>query len=143
MTSITAENDDSDVIGHRIVAGAQEKPMGLSNDDLIQLIPEINSEQRVNAINKLLQQGVLEILTKNKNLIYRLKDPAKKDNIPKGTDNEERIVYSIIEDGGNKGIWVREIRNKSNLIMTQLNKILKNLENKKLIKAVKAVNVCI
>lgn len=56
-------------------------------------------------------------------------------------DTEEKLIYTIIEDGGNKGIWIRDIRVKSNLIMTQLNKILKNLENKKLIKAVKSVNV--
>lgn len=59
----------------------------------------------------------------------------------KGADNEEKVVYSIIEEAANKGIWIRDIRFKSNLIMTQLNKILKNLESKKLIKAVKSVNV--
>jgi len=46
-----------------------------------------------------------------------------------------------VEEGGNKGIWIRDIRMKSNLNMIQLNKILKNLETKKLIKAVKSVNV--
>lgn len=104
-------------------------------------MPSISAEQRVGAINKLLQQGSLEILTKNNCLLYRLKDPTKKTIIPKGADNEEKIVYSIIEEGDTMGIWIRDIRVKSNLIMTQLNKILKNLENKKLIKAVKSVNV--
>lgn len=40
------------------------------------------------------------------------------------------------------GIWIRDIRYKTNLNHTQtLNKILKNLESKKLIKAVKSVSV--
>ena len=39
------------------------------------------------------------------------------------------------------GIWTRDIRNKCNLLMTQVNKILKNLESKKLIKAIKSVAV--
>ena len=39
------------------------------------------------------------------------------------------------------GIWIRDIRFKSNLVLTQVNKILKNLESKKLIKAVKSVAV--
>lgn len=39
------------------------------------------------------------------------------------------------------GIWIRDIRFKSNLLLTQVNKILKNLESKKLIKAVKSVAV--
>ncbi|XP_033735588.1 DNA-directed RNA polymerase III subunit RPC6-like isoform X2 [Pecten maximus] len=37
------------------------------------------------------------------------------------------------------GIWIRDIRYKCNLLLTQVNKILKNLESKKLIKAVKSV----
>lgn len=40
-----------------------------------------------------------------------------------------------------KGIWSRDIRYKSNLPLTEINKILKNLESKKLIKAVKSVAV--
>ena len=39
------------------------------------------------------------------------------------------------------GIWSRDIRFKSNLPLTEINKILKNLESKKLIKAVKSVAV--
>lgn len=129
-----------DEIGQLIISQAQNAPEGLSNSDLSELIPNVSVEQRVAAINKLLQQGQLEILTKNNSLIYRYKDPQKKASVPKGADNEEKIVYSIIEEADNKGIWIRDIRVKSNLIMTQLNKILKNLESRKLIKAVKSVN---
>lgn len=129
-----------DEIGELITEHALSTPSGLSNADLSELIPNVSVEQRVASINKLLQQGHLEILTKNNSLIYRYKDPLKKASVPRGADNEEKIVYSIIEEGGNKGIWIRDIRVKSNLIMTQLNKILKNLETRKLIKAVKSVN---
>jgi DNA-directed RNA polymerase III subunit RPC6 len=73
-------------------------------------------------------------------LLYKLKDPSTAQKV-KGGDNEEKIVYNIIVEAGNKGIWIRDIRFKSNLIPTQLNKILKILENKKLIKAVKSVSV--
>lgn len=130
-----------DVIGKEILNHAQDKPNGLTNEELVEIMPNVTAEQTVTAVNKLVQQGQMEILRKNNSLLYRIKDPTKKSVVPKGADNEEKIVYSIIEEGGNKGIWIRDIRVKSNLIMTQLNKILKNLENKKLIKAVKSVNV--
>lgn len=136
----TPSSSTVDEIGQTIIAHAQTSTEGLSNSDISQLVAHVSVEQRVAAINKLLQQGQLEILTRNNNLIYRYKDPQKKSNIPKGADNEEKIVYSIIEEADNKGIWIRDIRLKSNLIMTQLNKILKNLESRKLIKAVKSVN---
>lgn len=132
--------DPIDAIGQQIIAHAHDKPAGISNDDLVHVLPAgVSAADRVAAINKLLQQGLLEILTKSGQLLYRLRDPAKTVAMPKGADNEEKIVYSIIEGAGNMGIWSRDIRVKSNLNMSQLNKILKNLENKKLIKAVKSV----
>ncbi|XP_001867603.2 probable DNA-directed RNA polymerase III subunit RPC6 [Culex quinquefasciatus] len=137
-SSSTAE--DIATIGFQIIAAAKEKPGGINNDDLMAALPDVRPEQRVQALNKLLQEDVLEILKKGQTLIYRLKDPGKKSTAPKDIDNEEKIIYAIIEEGGNRGIWIRDIRVKSNLIMTQLNKVLKQLENKKLIKAVKSVN---
>lgn len=136
----TSSSSNIDEIGELITKHAQGNPEGLSNTDLSELLPNISVQDRVASINKLLQLGHLEILTKNNSLIYRYKDPLKKSNVPKGADNEEKIVYSIIEEGGNKGIWIRDIRVKSNLVLTQLNKILKNLETRKLIKAVRSVN---
>ncbi|XP_018784628.1 PREDICTED: probable DNA-directed RNA polymerase III subunit RPC6 [Bactrocera latifrons] len=130
-----AANDISDailVIIQRVASGA-------SNDDLVKGLPEVTAQARMESLNKLLQQGTIELLKKGDKLIYRAKDP-KKNALPKDADNEERIIYSIIEEGGNKGIWIRDIRMQSNLNMTHLNKILKNLETKKLIKAVKSVN---
>lgn len=57
----------------------------------------------------------------------------------KGFEREERLVYQMIEDAGNKGIWIRELRIKSNLMQAQLTRTLKTLESKKLIKSVKSV----
>lgn len=119
---------------------AKNKPSGISNDDIKTHLATFPPEVRVLALNQLIQKEMLDVLKRGEALIYRLKDPAKKSSAPSDMDNEERIIYNIIEEGGNTGIWIRDIRGKSNLIMTQLNKILKNLETRKLIKAVKSVN---
>lgn len=81
----------------------------------------------------------LELYKTKDNLFYKYKDPSKK-TTNKGADTEEKVVYKIIEEANNKGIWIRDIRFKSNLNMTQLNKVLKSLETKKIIKAVKSVS---
>ncbi|XP_053947069.1 probable DNA-directed RNA polymerase III subunit RPC6 [Anastrepha obliqua] len=130
-----ASND----ISHEILAIIQSVPAGATNDDLVKGLSDVPAQARLEGLNKLLQQGTIELLKKGDKLIYRAKDP-KKSALPKDADNEEKIIYGIIEEGGNKGIWIRDIRMQSNLNMTQLNKILKNLETKKLIKAVKSVN---
>jgi len=141
MAQVDGDSEELDDLGKEIISLAKDNPAGLSNDDIMKSLTKTTPEELIQSINKLLQKGLIEILQKGNVLIYRLKENNKKDIITKGCDNEEKIVYSIIEEGANKGIWIRDIRVKSNLIMTQLNKILKNLENKKLIKAVKSVNV--
>ena len=50
------------------------------------------------------------------------------------------MVFKIIEEAGNKGTWIRDIRVKSNLAQAQLTKVLKSLRQRKLIKEVKCVN---
>lgn len=88
---------------------------------------------RALVINKLLSQNKIEILTKGDQLLYRVGQSDKVKN------DEERVVYSIIENAGNKGIWTKDIRFKCNISMLALNKVLKQMESKKLIKSVKSV----
>lgn len=121
---------------YRIIALARERPKGISDKDLAIEIPDLQPVQRAQIINKLLSQGYFDLFKQAGLLFYRLKDPTK---LAKCADNEEKIVYRIIEEAGNKGIWTRDIRFKSNLMHTQLQKILKSLETKKFIKVVKPV----
>ena len=85
-------------------------------------------------INKLLADEKITIHQKGNALLYKLNKAAKSKN------DEEKIVLSIIENAGNKGIWTKDIRYKSNIPAIYLNKILKQMESKKLIKTVKSVN---
>lgn len=48
-------------------------------------------------------------------------------------------MYSIVEEAEKTGVWIRDIRDKSGLSDTQLRRVLKSLEQKKLIKSIKAV----
>lgn len=114
---------------------------GFNDDDVSKMIPSMLKDDRVLLINKLINKGILDIFVAQSGIIvYKRKlfdsslDPALK-----GADTEEKVVYGIIKEAGNKGIWMRDIRFKSNLLPTQLNKVLKSLENKKIIKAVKSV----
>ncbi|XP_078034605.1 RNA polymerase III subunit F isoform X1 [Augochlora pura] len=133
-----ADADSMEAIEQKIIELAQTRPKGISDKDLTTEMPDLQPVQRARIINKLLSQGHFDLFKQGGSLLYRLKDPSKA-KVAKGADNEEKIVYTIIEEAGNKGIWIRDIRFKSNLMPTQLNKILKSLETKKFIKAVKSV----
>uniref|UniRef100_A0A8C3YVH8 DNA-directed RNA polymerase III subunit RPC6 n=1 Tax=Catagonus wagneri TaxID=51154 RepID=A0A8C3YVH8_9CETA len=101
-------------------------------------MPHTEAQQWAVAINRLLSMDQLDLLS-NTGLLCRIKDSQNAGPVSfflskmKRSDNQEKLVYEIIEDAGNKGIWNRDIRYKSNLLLTEINKILKNLESKKLI----------
>lgn len=56
-----------------------------------------------------------------------------------GLDAPSKMVYQVIEAGGNKGIWTVDVRSQTNLQQAALTKIFKQLETRKLIKPIKAV----
>jgi DNA-directed RNA polymerase III subunit RPC6 len=134
-----ANSEDVDMCTTQLIQLATTKPGGISNDDIKTKLGDVSPAIRLQAINKLIQMESLEVLQKGETLIYRLKDPSKS-AASMNMDNDEKIIYDVIAAGENTGVWVKDIRTKSNLIMTHLTKILRTLENKKLIKAVKSVN---
>jgi DNA-directed RNA polymerase III subunit RPC6 len=134
-----ANSEEVDLCTTQLIQLATSKATGISNDDIKNKLGDIPPAVRLQAINKLILMETLEILKKGDTLIYRLKDTSKS-STSVNMDNDEKIIYDIIAAGGNTGVWVKDIRTKSNLIMTHLTKLLRTLENKKLIKAVKSVN---
>jgi len=121
---------------YRIITLAQNRPKGISDKDLAVEMPDLQPIQRAHIINNLLSKGYFDLFKQGGSLFYRLKDPKK---LAKGADNEEKIVYKIIEESGNKGIWIRDIKLKSNLMDARLGKILKSLETKKFVKVVTSI----
>ncbi|KAK2077660.1 hypothetical protein QBZ16_004506 [Prototheca wickerhamii] len=57
----------------------------------------------------------------------------------KGLSPEDMLLYQCIARQGNVGIWTKDIRRRTNLGQPQINKILKTLEERGLIKHVKSV----
>ncbi|KAI0217572.1 DNA-directed RNA polymerase III subunit RPC6 [Lamellibrachia satsuma] len=122
-----------------IIQLCQQIPKGITDQVIQNDMPQFDAQQRVMAINRLLSTGRIDLLKSGSQLIYRLKNAEAASKV-KGAGSHEKLVYQIIEEAGNKGIWIRDIRYKCNLLLTEVNKILKNLESKKLIKAVKSVS---
>lgn len=137
--TVKVEKLDASEIEQKIVELCTANPAGIT-DKIVQMhVPSVDPTARVAAFNSLLSKGKLEILKQKNQLLYRLKN-TDSDSKCQGSDREEKVVYKVVEEAGNKGIWIRDIRIKSGLVLTALNKILKNLESKKLIKAVKSVS---
>lgn len=52
---------------------------------------------------------------------------------------EDLLVYQVIQASGNMGIWTRDMKTRTNLAQPKINKILKTLEERNLVKSVKSV----
>ncbi|XP_032881628.1 DNA-directed RNA polymerase III subunit RPC6 [Amblyraja radiata] len=135
---VKQETSDPAAMESRILELCQQFPQGITDQVIQNDMPQVEPQKRALVINRLLSTGQLDLLRGTAGLLYRIKDVQTASKM-KGSDNQEKLVYQIIEDAGNKGIWSRDIRYKSNLPLTEINKILKNMESKKLIKAVKSV----
>jgi len=116
---------------------------GISESELSRTMASTAVGVRMNAINALTNEGKVQLCKRGSDLIYRAIDSRTSANhaalLNSNISLEERAVYQVVESSGSKGIWNREIRNQTKLPLNQMTKVLKNLETKKLIKAVKSV----
>ncbi|XP_065182756.1 DNA-directed RNA polymerase III subunit RPC6-like [Sycon ciliatum] len=111
----------------------------VSHDLIRRELPQhVEAARLATAINRLLSTGRLEVLKQGDVLFYRTKNTEVLGSL-QGADNEEKLVYQIVEQAQTKGIWTRDIRQQSGLNETQLKKVLKTLESKKIIKQLKSV----
>jgi DNA-directed RNA polymerase III subunit RPC6 len=136
--------DYLDKIKNEVFNLVQAYDNGLTESELSRTMHNTSSEMRMNAINALANDGKIQLCKQGSNLVYRVIDSKSTYNHSalQGHSNisiEERAVFRVVESAGSKGIWNREIRNQTKLPLNQMSKVLKNLETKKLIKAVKSV----
>ncbi|VDO29427.1 unnamed protein product [Haemonchus placei] len=127
------ENDAVEEQIYKIVETAAD---GMDTDTISTLTAAIPALDRQNAINNLLVSKKL-IIAKTSGGALRLK--VNTNTQLSGASEEEQAIYTLIEDSKRKGIWIRELRDGSGLSQIQLRKVLKSLEQKKLIKNIKAV----
>ncbi|KAA1474411.1 hypothetical protein DENSPDRAFT_824288 [Dentipellis sp. KUC8613] len=94
---------------------------------------------RISAINFLLGAGMLKLLKDGNKLLYRAVQKGEMD-IKKGLTGEENMVLGHIQAAANQGIWTKHLKAKTELHQTVIDRCLKSLVQKQLIKAVKGVD---
>lgn len=149
-TASPSEASDFDPVNleSEIIQLCLQFPNGVTDKILENSFRSVSTQQRVSALNRLLSLNKIDLLksvTEPGTLLYRIRDNAgaSGSSISMGggaIDQMERVVYQLVKESGNLGIWTRDIRIKTKLSQTVLNKTLKALESKKLIKAVKSVH---
>lgn len=109
----------------------------LTQKEIDALAPDPHA--RTNAINFLLAAGLLKLMRDpNGNLSYRAVQKNELD-AKKGLSGEESMVLGHIQVAANQGIWTKHLKAKTELHQTVIDRCLKSLVQKQLIKSVKGV----
>ncbi|PWW75639.1 RNA polymerase Rpc34 [Tuber magnatum] len=111
-----------------------------SVSELQDLVPGKNNlELTQKVLNELLRTRSLSALTRGSQTVFRSvpKDFAEK---VKNMTADEEMLYGYIQESAREGIWTKQLKMKSNMHSTAVNKALKGLERKKYIKSIKSVN---
>ncbi|KAL5513037.1 RPC34 [Sanghuangporus vaninii] len=101
---------------------------------------EPDQKKRMDAINFLLATGLIRVLVDGKGSISAYRAVGKKEvEAKKDLAQEELLVLNHIQASGNEGIWTKHLKTKTELHQTVIDRCLKSLVNKKLIKRIENV----
>lgn len=108
---------------------------GISFEELL-AVASVGKEELVTGLNDLLSESKIEIVDSKEGLRYRSKQAS---SFHGQLGDEEKTLLSLIESSRNYGVWVRDLKQKSGLHQTVLNKALKQLESRLLVRPIKSL----
>lgn len=117
----------------------RKHPDGCNQEAFDRELSSIPLQARADALNRLLSKTRIQLFNVNNCLVYKevsVEDAARFRNL----SAEELMLYQVIKTAGNTGLWTKDMKFKTNLPQPHITKILKTLENRKLVKSVKSVN---
>ncbi|KAJ8323320.1 hypothetical protein BDV3_004261 [Batrachochytrium dendrobatidis] len=132
----------SDPLTHKeqqLLVALRRNPKGSDQNTLLTALPTWSENDIALALNSLSAKQHVDFLQgPGQTLLFRARDDEEISKTGSMSDNE-RIVYQFIKASGNKGTWIKDIKVKSGLHAQIVTQMIKNLEKKVLIKAVKSV----
>ncbi|KAF8452535.1 RNA polymerase Rpc34 [Boletus edulis BED1] len=120
---------------HQAALAKNEK--SLSIKDAEKLIPD--GSARTAAINFLLGAGMFKVMTSSSGVTAFRAVMKKEMDVKKDMSGEEAMVLGHIQASGNEGIWTKHLKAKTELHQTVIDRCLKSLVQKQLVKSIKAV----
>lgn len=119
------------------LALCRQHPEGLYDE----MLTGMSLKEKADVINGLSRKSLITFVRQsNGHIAYQEVKPADVHRMAT-LNPDEKLVYLLIKQADNKGIWTRDIRSRSVLQHSQVTKILKVLESKKVVKSVKSVEV--
>ncbi|KAG2057103.1 hypothetical protein BDR06DRAFT_952220 [Suillus hirtellus] len=109
----------------------------LTSKEAEKIVPDVSA--RTAAVNFLLGAGMLKVLSNAAGVISFRAVMKKEIEVKKDMSGEEAMVLGHIQASANEGIWTKHLKAKTELHQTVIDRCLKSLVQKQLVKAIKAV----
>jgi DNA-directed RNA polymerase III subunit RPC6 len=133
--ALDGEEEFGSELEKRFVNICSRHSQGMGQDELFAELQNPPQDELIKVINSLSSKGRLRMFQlADDQTMYQVvskRDAAKF----QGLKQEDNVVYQLIEQSKSAGIWVRELKFKSGLPVKTINKSLKTLMTRKLIKA--------
>lgn len=104
---------------------------GASEKELLTKFPLMSKVELTKTLNEHLMKQQITIFKKDGVIYYKA--------LINESDDCEKLVYDLIEQSKGEGIWLREIKDKTNIPHNLVGKVLRSLENKRMIKSLKCL----
>lgn len=106
-------------------------PNGVTEDEISGQFPHVSKLDMAKELNGYLRLQQISLF-KDKGVLYYKPSPTN-------ADDYELMVYNLVEQSGSEGIWLKVIKDKTNMPHNLVGKILRNMENNRIIKSVKCL----
>ncbi|TKA22612.1 hypothetical protein B0A50_08301 [Salinomyces thailandicus] len=144
MASLAKLSDESEKLYTALLAAAHESEEGLKKvffqPDLQSFAGESGRDVKelMPLVQELINHSLLRVSRLGGALCYstRPRDAAKAITMLNG---DEKLIYSHVEEAHSKGVWQRDIKKRTNINQTIVQKAMTKLENQRLIKSVRSV----
>ncbi|EQB60203.1 rpc34p [Vairimorpha apis BRL 01] len=104
---------------------------GVTEEQILVMNPALTKEMLVKNLNNYIQKNNITVYKNSGKIYYKA--------ILNATDDYETLIISLISASGTEGMWIRDIKEKTNMPHNLLLKILNTLENKRIIKSIKNI----
>lgn len=120
------------------VASAEGKTKIFTTEELLGVGVVNKTEDLMPLIQELVNSQLVRLLHLDHKVLYALRTREIADKLRR-LNGDELMVYSHVESSGTNGVWTKNLKIKTGLVQTVINKVIKTLEGKTLIKSVKNI----
>ncbi|KAF2151676.1 RNA polymerase Rpc34 [Myriangium duriaei CBS 260.36] len=120
------------------VASTEGKAKIFTSEELIALGVVGKVEDLMGLVQGLLNDQLIRLLHLDHKVLYALRSRDVAEKLRR-LSGDELMVYSHVESSGTNGAWTKNLKIKTGLVQTVINKVIKTLESKTLIKSVKNI----